>query len=192
MLVLIRHGESVANAQGVLSGWRNVPLTSKGRQQARAVGHLLPDIECRSVWCSDLDRAETTAKLALDIWSAQSNQSPPLYKRAALRERRMGVLQGQKKAQLRKFDRLKILKTWNQAPNLGESFLQLSQRVFSCLVNIPSSSFIFAHGGVIRMIAGVSKGAPPSEWMYWNIPNAKPITIEIPSDGWLRQLENNI
>ena len=192
MLVLIRHGESLANAQGVLSGWQNVPLTSKGRQQARDTGRLLPNIQCRSVWCSDLDRAEETAKLALEAWSIRTNQQPPMYKRAALRERRMGVLQGQQKSQLRKFNRLKVLKTWMQAPNLGESFFQLSQRVFPCLVNIPSSSFIFAHGGVIRMIAGVSKGIPASEWMYWNIPNATPITIEIPSEGWLKQLENNI
>ena len=192
MLVLVRHGESLANAQGVLSGWQDVPLTQRGRLQAEAAGHLLPDIHCASIWCSDLLRAKETARIATQIWQKKTGQQPPLIKRAALRERRMGCLQGHSKKQLRKLNRLQILKTWTQAPALGESFLQLSERVFPCLSQIPASSFVFAHGGVIRMIVGISQNKPPSEWMYWNIPNAVPISVEIPKEGWLNRLKNII
>ena len=34
-LVLVRHGESVANAENVYTGWNDVPLTEKGKQQAK-------------------------------------------------------------------------------------------------------------------------------------------------------------
>ena len=38
-LVLVRHGESIANAENVYTGWNDVPLTDKGIRQARK--HLM-------------------------------------------------------------------------------------------------------------------------------------------------------
>jgi probable phosphoglycerate mutase len=62
MLILVRHGESEANAQGLLLGRADVPLTEKGRDQAAGVGSLLrvPVAELRS---SPLSRARDTAAL---------------------------------------------------------------------------------------------------------------------------------
>ena len=37
MLILVRHGESVANAQGLLLGRTDAELTPSGRAQATAV-----------------------------------------------------------------------------------------------------------------------------------------------------------
>ena len=31
-LILVRHGQSVANAQNEYTGWSDVPLTTRGRQ----------------------------------------------------------------------------------------------------------------------------------------------------------------
>ncbi len=36
-LILIRHGEAVGNASGVMLGRQDVPLTERGRQQALAL-----------------------------------------------------------------------------------------------------------------------------------------------------------
>lgn len=66
MLILIRHGESVANAQGLLLGRTDVELTDAGRAQATGARTLLhgPVVEVRS---SPLRRALDTAELlALD------------------------------------------------------------------------------------------------------------------------------
>jgi probable phosphoglycerate mutase len=62
VLILVRHGESVANAQGLLLGRTDVELTENGRAQAAAVPTLLerPVIEVRS---SPLKRALDTAEL---------------------------------------------------------------------------------------------------------------------------------
>jgi probable phosphoglycerate mutase len=62
MLILIRHGESVANAQGLLLGRADAALTPKGLVQAATVGQLLRDpiLELRS---SPLSRARDTAAL---------------------------------------------------------------------------------------------------------------------------------
>jgi broad specificity phosphatase PhoE len=40
-LVLLRHGESVANADDVFAGWLHVPLTERGRTEARAAAGSL-------------------------------------------------------------------------------------------------------------------------------------------------------
>lgn len=62
MLLLVRHGESVANAQGLLLGRTDVDLTDTGRAQVAAARRLLPDAvaEVRS---SPLRRARDTADL---------------------------------------------------------------------------------------------------------------------------------
>jgi broad specificity phosphatase PhoE len=67
MLILIRHGESVANAQGLLLGRTDAELTQKGMAQASSVGQLLRDpvLELRT---SPLSRARDTAALmAIDV-----------------------------------------------------------------------------------------------------------------------------
>jgi len=62
MLILVRHGESIANAQGLLLGRTDAELTETGRAQAAAVPMLLerPVVELRS---SPLRRAVDTAEL---------------------------------------------------------------------------------------------------------------------------------
>jgi probable phosphoglycerate mutase len=67
MLILVRHGESVANAQGLLLGRTDAELTESGRTQAAGVRQLLhaPVTELRS---SPLSRARDTASLlGLDL-----------------------------------------------------------------------------------------------------------------------------
>jgi broad specificity phosphatase PhoE len=65
MLILVRHGESSANAAGLLVGRSDAALTEKGRVQAVAVRQLLP-AAVRSLRTSPLRRARDTAAL-LDL-----------------------------------------------------------------------------------------------------------------------------
>jgi broad specificity phosphatase PhoE len=67
MLILVRHGESVANAQGLLLGRTDAELTAEGRAQAAGARQLLgaPVVELIS---SPLSRARDTAELlALEV-----------------------------------------------------------------------------------------------------------------------------
>jgi probable phosphoglycerate mutase len=67
MLILVRHGESTANAAGLLLGRTDAELTETGRAQAAAVSRLLtaPVVEVRT---SPLRRAADTASLlGLDL-----------------------------------------------------------------------------------------------------------------------------
>jgi broad specificity phosphatase PhoE len=60
MLILVRHGESTGNADGLLLGRMDAPLTDRGRAQARTLGPALPAVA--RVISSPLARARHTAE----------------------------------------------------------------------------------------------------------------------------------
>ncbi|SRR5579875_92019 len=64
MLLLIRHGESTANAAGLLVGRADAPLTAAGRRQAAALGSILGSgsVPVTTLISSPLRRALDTAQ----------------------------------------------------------------------------------------------------------------------------------
>ena len=96
-LVLLRHGESEWNKANLFTGWVDVPLSDKGRQEAARGGQLLaehgllPDVLHTSV----LKRAISTAELAL---AEADRQWIPVRRSWRLNERHYGALQGKDKA----------------------------------------------------------------------------------------------
>jgi alpha-ribazole phosphatase/probable phosphoglycerate mutase len=58
------HATSVDNEAGRASGHADVPLSALGRQQAAQRGRDYADIALDAVFCSDLQRAHTTAQIA--------------------------------------------------------------------------------------------------------------------------------
>ncbi len=91
-LYLIRHGQTVANVNKLYAGQTDVALTEEGREQAKALRPLLSQISFDRVYSSDLSRAIITQQLALPGVIGQP--------RADLRERDMGLLVGQRFADL--------------------------------------------------------------------------------------------
>jgi 2,3-bisphosphoglycerate-dependent phosphoglycerate mutase len=96
--VLLRHGESVWNAENLFTGWVDVPLSEKGEREARRGGELLrdagvlPDV----VHTSLLRRAIATANLSLDV---AGRHWIPVRRDWRLNERHYGALQGKDKKQ---------------------------------------------------------------------------------------------
>ncbi len=60
MLILVRHGESTGNADGLLLGRMDAPLTERGLAQARALGPTVAG--CGRLIASPLTRARGTAE----------------------------------------------------------------------------------------------------------------------------------
>jgi broad specificity phosphatase PhoE len=63
VIILVRHGQTTTNAQGLLVGRSDPELTDLGERQARALQPLLAGV--REVWSSPLRRATATAELAV-------------------------------------------------------------------------------------------------------------------------------
>jgi broad specificity phosphatase PhoE len=89
-LLLIRHGESVANAEQRLQGQFDSPLSDAGRDQARALGcRLLQERwDVAAIYASDLSRASETAEILGEMLDA------PVTLDARLRDYDAGVLNG--------------------------------------------------------------------------------------------------
>lgn len=69
-LILVRHGRTKANADGVLAGWTpGVFLDEHGESQADAVAARLSVLGLAAVVASPLDRTQQTADV---IWAAQA------------------------------------------------------------------------------------------------------------------------
>jgi len=97
-LVLLRHGESTWNKENRFTGWTDVDLSDKGREEAREAGRLMSaeKYEFDVAYTSVLKRAIRTLWIALDeldmMWI-------PVYRSWRLNERHYGGLQGLNKAE---------------------------------------------------------------------------------------------
>jgi 2,3-bisphosphoglycerate-dependent phosphoglycerate mutase len=97
-IVLLRHGESAWNRENRFTGWKDVDLSEKGVEEARAAGRLLKreGFEFDFAFTSVLKRAIRTLNVALEemdrLWI-------PVEKDWRLNERHYGALQGLDKAE---------------------------------------------------------------------------------------------
>jgi 2,3-bisphosphoglycerate-dependent phosphoglycerate mutase len=97
-LVLLRHGESTWNKENRFTGWTDVDLSEKGREEAREAGDVLRSegYSFDVAYTSVLKRAIRTLWMTLDgldlMWI-------PVHRSWRLNERHYGALQGLNKAE---------------------------------------------------------------------------------------------
>ncbi len=67
-IYIARHGQNEDNANGILNGHRDKPLTLLGILQAENLAQEIKELEINFeyIFCSPLDRAYTTAKIIAD------------------------------------------------------------------------------------------------------------------------------
>jgi len=113
-VVLLRHGQSTWNEENRFTGWTDVDLTAKGRDEARAAGRLLKDagFGFDMVFTSVLKRAIWTSILALEeldqLWL-------PVERSWRLNERHYGALQGLNKSETAAKHGEEQVKIWRRA-----------------------------------------------------------------------------
>src|SRR5512140_3056049 len=122
-LVLLRHGESLWNQENRFTGWKDVNLTAKGEEEAKAAGRLLASegFDFDFAFTSVLTRAIRTLNLALEsmdrLWI-------PVEKDWRLNERHYGALQGLNKAETaKKFGEEQVL-VWRRSYDIPPPALE--------------------------------------------------------------------
>ena len=191
-LTLIRHGESSWNAEERFAGSSDVPLTKKGREQARAAGASLASVQFDRVFTSRLERAVETFAI---IKPFLSPVCPVHTEHSALNERHFGVLEGLKKSDLAEAYGKEQMERWRfdfdepMPEGRGETFRELSDRVWEFFIrevlpeiNEARHVLIVAHGQVLRSLWMRLEGAYPHEARNYYVENATPITF-IQIDG---------
>lgn len=160
-LYLMRHGQTVWNAQERMQGLLDSPLTELGRRQARRQADLVREIEARvpglGRYASSLGRAQQTAEIA---FSGGDFDSDPRLVEIDIGEfsgaRMKDLLRSH--AELFTGNRL----DWYDRVPTGENFAGLEARVRSFLDDLRGPALIVTHGITLRMFRVIAMGLPVS------------------------------
>jgi 2,3-bisphosphoglycerate-dependent phosphoglycerate mutase len=190
-LVLLRHGESQWNLENRFTGWVDVPLSSRGIQEAKNAGEKLRGFTFHRAFTSVLIRANETLRLALDT-IGQSDI--PVEKDKALNERMYGELQGLNKAETAKKYGDEQVKIWRRSydvpPPGGESLKDTADRVLPYYeqhikpyILKGETILIAAHGNSLRALVMQLEQLSKEQVLELNIPTGAPLLYELDSSG---------
>jgi probable phosphoglycerate mutase len=166
-LVVVRHGETSANTDGIWHGSTDTPLTVRGHAQAERVAARLAR-ECGdavAVYASDLRRAHDTAQpiaraLGLEVRTERE-----------LREFDLGSWEGKTYRELltehRLWDHMRADPHW--APHGGESPLAVAERLCAALRRIAlcheaARVVVVSHGGALSLAFGLLLDGDYGQW----------------------------
>ena len=142
---VIRHGESETNSKNRWTGWLDVPLTQKGKEDAGKAGWFLKDICFDKVYASDLSRAVETAQIAAPGYSYELS---PL-----LREINVGILANTDLSFLTPEQKQRV-KECGYADFGGETEQGFYQRIYQFTKELEASDCetvaLFSHAGWLR------------------------------------------
>jgi len=121
-LVLLRHGETTANAAEIFAGWLDMPLTEQGMREAYDAGRSLAALRPDALHTSVLGRSINTAHLVAEA----AGWDVALTRDWRLNERHYGALQGlAKEAARRRFGHDEV-EVWRRsvdvAPPLASTY----------------------------------------------------------------------
>ena len=161
ILVLIRHGQSLWNAENRFTGWTDIDLSEKGEYEAEMAGEKLENISFDVVHTSALMRAQRTAEII--IQHNKISKDMPVYKDERLNERHYGSLQGLNKTETAEKYGAEQVHVWRRsfdiAPPEGESLKMTAERTLPYFkedilkhLNEGKNVLVSAHGNSLRSI----------------------------------------
>jgi len=162
-LILIRHGQSLGNAERRFTFGPDEPLTEQGREQARAVCALLcARYRPVALYASPFLRALETARLI----GERLGLSPVAVDE--LREQFFGALHGQPYESFAPLAEAASATRWERRPPGGETLLEVARRAGPALDAIArrhagEAVVVVSHGGVMAALRGHAAGDLVSE-----------------------------
>jgi len=150
---MVRHGQSQWNLENRFTGWVDVPLSTKGRDEAISAGKKLKDYRFDTMYVSHMLRAMQTLHYILleladkrtpiiyheekrihdwEHYTGNPNNEIPIYQAVDLAERYYGDLQGLNKADTMKKYGNEQVRIWRRSydinPPHGESLKDTCER----------------------------------------------------------------
>jgi probable phosphoglycerate mutase len=185
-LIVVRHWETAWNGLGRIQGSLDSPLTARGHAQARAVAARLARERPAALHCSDLGRAQQTAR---EIASATAL---PIRTDAALRERAFGLLEGKtwdEIAEAHPIDARLLREDPHRPAPGGESLAQFRDRVTAALARIAASAetgpvAVVTHGGVLGILYREAMGIPLEAPRTYTTPNCALNRLSLDGGRW--------
>lgn len=193
-LILVRHGESVANRQGIYQGQTyNTTLTVLGKRQARVLSKQLKNYKIDTIYTSPLKRALETAKIIV------AGLGIPIITNENLLEINHGDWEGRTKAKVKRLYP-NIFAQWKREPDKtimpnGEDLTTVLKRTRRFLRNLKQDHqagtfLIVAHDTVLRVMIAEVLGLPLSNIWRFRLDNAALTIVQWGSQGKLLTLNN--
>ena len=193
-LVLLRHGQSQWNLENRFTGWKDVPLTEKGIEEAKNAGQLIKknNIKFDKIFSSVLQRANKTAEIAMkeaEMKHLFNNNQLNYTKDQSLNERDYGDLVGLNKAETAdKFGKEQVhiwRRSYYISPPNGGSLKHVVNRVspyfklnISPLIVDEKNILIAAHGNSLRAIMIKVGLHMPEEISSIELPTGSPLCLD--------------
>lgn len=192
-LILIRHGQSVWNAENRFTGWVDTPLSELGREEAHRAGQRLAaeGVHIDVAFTSTLRRAIDTGATVLDELGQSDLEQIQAWE---LNERFYGALTGRDKAQTAEEFGADQVKIWRRSydipPPGGESLKDTADRTIPYFLRevLPQATgeqvvLVAAHGNSLRSIVKELDGLDAEGIIGVEIGTAIPLIYTIAADG---------
>jgi|TARA_B110000263_G_C15287512_1_gene501601 2,3-bisphosphoglycerate-dependent phosphoglycerate mutase len=187
ILVLIRHGQSLWNAENRFTGWTDIDLSKKGENEAEEAGKKLENITFDVVHTSALMRAQRTAEII--IQHNKISKDAPTYKDERLNERHYGSLQGLNKTETAEKYGAEQVHIWRRSfdisPPDGESLKTTAERTLPYFkddivkhLDEGKNILISAHGNSLRAIVMYIENISKEDIVKLEIQTGVPRTYE--------------
>jgi 2,3-bisphosphoglycerate-dependent phosphoglycerate mutase len=190
-LVLVRHGQSEWNALGKWTGWKDIPLTEQGKEEARKAAQSLENITFDKAYTSNLVRSQQTLeeiKLHLNQVGIEASASE------ALNERDYGDYTGlnkwEAKEQMGDEEFIKIRRSWDHPIPNGETLKDVFKRVkpyyeSEIIKDLKQGKnvIIAAHGNSLRALVKHLESIPDDQISSLEIGTGEVYMYTIDSDG---------
>lgn len=125
-LLVVRHGETVAEIKRNLAGHRQISISNKGEKDAEKIGEKIKKFDIDQIYSSDLKRTKETAEIIKEV----SGFSGKIRKSKQIREMDFGDYTGEKKQKVIEKDPRFLKDSGYKSPR-GESYAELKERVLN-------------------------------------------------------------
>ena len=197
-LVLIRHGQSLWNAENKFTGWTDIGLSEKGIEEAEEAGKKLENVAFDVVHTSALIRAQKTAEII--IKKNKKSKKIPVYKDKRLNERHYGSLQGLNKKETAEKYGAEQVHIWRRSfdvpPPDGESLKMNAERTIPYFkeniiqdLKKGKNVLVSAHGNSLRSIVMYIENISKEDVVKLEIETGVPRTYVFEEDTFTRVLD---
>ncbi|CAG8933789.1 unnamed protein product [Penicillium salamii] len=187
---LVRHGETVWNAERRIQGQSDSPLTEKGEQQAWQVGERVKHLGITHIIASDLGRTRRTAEIIADACGCSVTLDP------RLRELNMGVLEKRPldglTAEEEQWRATLVNGTEGGRIPEGESMTEMATRMHAALnacLDLPAGSrpLLVSHGMALGALVSTILGLPAYAERRLRLRNCSLSRVDYQQSAWLAE-----
>lgn len=174
-IVIVRHGETLLNTQGIFRGREDVALNERGERQASAVAEALSGEPLAAVFTSPLSRALDTARAV----AARHDLVPVVD--PAFNNIDLGAWQAREKEQIRA-EQPDLWKLWTEDPDAlsipgAETLAQVRERAHRRALELAeeyagSRIAIVSHRSVAKLLGGALLGMTSGYFWSFYLDNA--------------------